>query len=234
MMNQTMNVNVYVADVTVFADEDCYRKAYQLATPERREKVDRFRFPKGRWLSLGAELLLQYGLEQCGIFLSKSLNEKIYGYHEQGKPYLMQFPEVHFSFSHSGEMAMCAISGTEVGCDIERDSRDNRNLAERFFAKEEADLIAQQSTEEGKREMFFRLWTLKESFLKITGQGMSLPMDSFSFNFDGDRINIRQEYDERTYYFREFFVREGYKCSACGLAPLSEEGLKVVDLSEIL
>lgn len=67
-------------------------------------------------------------------------------------------------------------SDCEVGCDIEKNADAPLEVADRFFYSKEAEYI---KTEDDKNRAFFTLWTLKESYMKMTGRGMSLPLDSF-------------------------------------------------------
>ena len=49
-------------------------------------------------------------------------------------------------------------------------------VADRFFHLKEAVYI---KSAEDKNKAFFTLWTLKESYMKMTGRGMDIPLDSF-------------------------------------------------------
>lgn len=207
--------SVYVANVIALKNEVLYKAACQKVTNERRKKTESLRFPKDRRLSLGAELLLMQGLEQ----LEMNPEEMLYHYGANGKPYLAGGQEVYFNLSHSEEIVICAISSQEIGCDVEKISDINLKIAKRFFEKTEYEMLMNQKTAESRREMFFRLWTLKESFLKLTGLGMSIPMDSFCIHPGADGISVEQELSQRSYYFQEFNLGQNYKCSICGLDP---------------
>ena len=37
-----------------------------------------------------------------------------------GKPSLCDFPDIHFSISHTDGLVMCAVANHSVGCDVER------------------------------------------------------------------------------------------------------------------
>lgn len=100
---------------------------------------------------------------------------------EYGKPRLAQAPAVHFSLSHSDDMAMLAVSDTlEIGADIERmRAIDHLDLARRYFHPNEAAAIARPSSADHQLRTFFHIWTLKEAVVKALGKGLSLPLDTF-------------------------------------------------------
>ena len=228
----------YIACVAALEDEGLYALALAAASPERREKVRRFRFPKDRRLSLGAELLLRKALQELGI----TRRELSYTYGENGKPFLSGLPGLHFNLSHSGERVMCAVSGGEAGCDIEQIRDVDLKIARRYFFYGEYERIAAAATEEERCDLFFRYWTLKESFMKVTGRGLSLPLDAFQIvlpprGVEGE-ITVVQNVDRRLYRFQEFHDIDGsggsYRCAVCWTdgfpAPAAEE----VDLARFL
>lgn len=208
-----VSTKIYAANMEELKNESLYGAAYMKITNERRRKTDGFRLQKDRKLSVGAEILLMHGLEQMGI----NINETAYKYGTNGKPYLAGRQDVYFNLSHSEDIVICAISSQEIGCDVEKISEINLGIARRFFSTEEYEIITAGKTEEEMRDIFFRLWTLKESFIKLTGRGLSLPMNSFCIHFDTDKISVKQKLDDRTYYFKEFNLQRDYKCSICGL-----------------
>ena len=116
---------------------------------------------------LFAYALLALGLEQYG-----SIDAQDIVYTDAGRPYLPGHP-VHFSLSHAKTHALCAISDTPVGCDIET----HRPVSVRTLRRILAD---------GEREAdFFSHWTLKESYFKLTGD-LTQPFASICFDLTGD------------------------------------------------
>lgn len=90
--------------------------------------------------------------------------------------------ELCFNLSHSADLALLAVAvGRDVGVDVERvDPRvEIEALARRFFAPEERAALARLPGEERARE-FFRIWTLKEAYLKALGVGLRRALDSFA------------------------------------------------------
>lgn len=91
---------------------------------------------------------------------------------ERGKPWMPQLPNRHFNLSHSGTLALCALSAQPVGVDIQvvrvwRDSLLERSCTtrERAWLRERGD----------RPEDFAQLWALKESMGKQNGYGLPYP-----------------------------------------------------------
>jgi phosphopantetheinyl transferase len=101
-------------------------------------------------------LRAEYGIERAKI-------EK----DGRGKPFFPDLPEIFFSLSHSGEHLLCALADVPIGCDIQLRRELREGLAEKLMDEREA------------REFeFFELWCLRESLLKMRGEG-SLRHDRF-------------------------------------------------------
>ncbi|MBV2154726.1 4'-phosphopantetheinyl transferase superfamily protein [Kitasatospora sp. SUK 42] len=94
-----------------------------------------------------------------------------------GKPAVADAPGLHFSLSHSGELALLALAPRPVGVDLElvRSGRDVHRLSRRFFPCQEEELVAR-----GGRSAFARLWARKEACVKASGgrltEGLALPV----------------------------------------------------------
>ncbi|MFJ3214689.1 4'-phosphopantetheinyl transferase family protein [Kitasatospora sp. NPDC086801] len=94
-----------------------------------------------------------------------------------GKPAVEGAPGLHFSLSHSGEIALLALASRPVGVDVElaRADLDTTRLAGRFFPPDERELVARDGP-----DAFTRLWTRKEACVKASGgrltQGMGIPV----------------------------------------------------------
>lgn len=91
---------------------------------------------------------------------------------EQGKPYLKDFLAFQFNLSHSGTKAVCAVTlDTPVGIDIECTNSQKKidvlSMAERFFSQKEFQLL---KSAEHPHQLFFKLWTRKEAYIKLLGK----------------------------------------------------------------
>ena len=149
-------------------DEQLYRRLYTGLDVSRRAKADRFRFEKDKRLSVAAGALLQYALQMENV-RGPSIDVA-----PNGKPYLAGEERLYFNLSHSEGMVMCAIAEKEVGCDVEKKAVLDRRLAEYVMTEYELERIYGFERDTEQQEMFFRLWTLKESYMKATGLGIRL------------------------------------------------------------
>ena len=227
MTNKTIESKLYIASVKPLSDKALFKVAYDKLPAWRQEKVDEQKFAKGKALSMGAGLLLDYALSNAGINPKDAQID--YGEHE--KPYI-KGSNIYFNLSHSEEYVICAISNYEIGCDIEKIDSGGEKIAKRFFHEKEFDRIASSENEAEKLELFYELWTLKESFIKVTGQGLHLPLSSFQIII-GDEITIEQAFNNKEYYFQEFNVVSGYKCAVC-TTEKEQLDFEIIDIKKLL
>lgn len=202
-----------VASVKPLEDERLYREAYRRVTEKRKQKADRFRFEKDKRLCVGAELLLRETLKRAGSGEIDLLTEE----GAYGKPYLRNYPEIRFNLSHSGETVLCAVSDRETGCDIEEIRKlTNLEMMDRFFYRSEFEKIMSAGDEAARAEMFYRFWTLKESFMKMKGLGMHLEPQTFGIRLGeaGPHL-ITGDGEPDACCFREYDSVPGYKCALC-------------------
>lgn len=206
------STRIYIADISVLKNASVF-ESYLKKVPEyRQKKAMSFKFEKGKIQSLGVGILLRLACKEAGI---EGADERI-AYGENGKPFLVGFPDVHFNLSHSGERVMCVVSPFEVGCDVEIIKGDRGRLAERFFKPEESAWIKHFDSLEAQSEAFYRLWTLKECYMKVTGRGMSLMPDMFALHVDEkENISLNHDGERPEYAFREIDLHDGYRYAYC-------------------
>ncbi len=122
--------------------------------------------------SLLGRVLLSYSL------LKNGKEKKLaFTYGDNGKPYLKD-GRAFFNISHSGDYVVCSISESEIGCDVQTVGKYNPRIAERFFTDNERKILENSDNQPSD---FTRLWALKESVLKKTGEGITGGLDSFCF-----------------------------------------------------
>lgn len=193
---------LFLADVSPLEDPAVYAELYAEASSVRKSAADSFRFAKDRRLSIGAAALLDVGLRSFGL----REKDMAYGIGTYGKPFFLNAPEIHFSISHSSSKVAVAFSDGDVGCDIEAVTAADPDVAAHFFSNREL----------GKLD-FFLLWTLKESYMKATGLGMSLPSKSFSI-LKGGNGDFRIEGEgaaDKGFAFLTPASFDAYQCALC-------------------
>ncbi|MBA3008968.1 MAG: 4'-phosphopantetheinyl transferase superfamily protein [Desulfobacula sp.] len=157
-------------------------KYRDISSDKEKTKIDRYVFGRDRHNCLVTRGLLRFVLSWCtGICPSA------FGFEENayGKPGLIpgvtDIP-IQFNLSHAGGLTACAVVlDHEIGIDVEDATREiDVNIADRFFSPQEADYLGQTRAQD-KKAVFFDFWTLKESYIKAKGKGLSIPLDKFSF-----------------------------------------------------
>lgn len=211
---KTMNVTVYYADIKPLYDEKLFDKYFSLVPQERKEKINCLALRDDKKRSLAAGVLLSFAQRNSGFDPDKTE----YKIGKNGKPFIKGAEKFHFNLSHSGDYAVIAFSQDgDVGVDIEKIRDTNFNIAKRFFHSDEYESI-NASAEEEKTELFFRYWTLKESYLKATGTGFFRPINSFKILIDeSNDISVKTaDGEDEGYSFFEIPEIKGYALSLCG------------------
>lgn len=150
----------------------------------RQDKINQYVFDKDKKLSLGAWLLVQ----EIGDF--------DVAFTTMGKPYFTN-SNIKFNISHSGSFCICAYSNYNIGCDIELIQDYEDELAKQCMLKDELKII----NKNGKK--FYDFWTMKESYIKALGKGLSINPLSFSAKAIND------------WYFYPFSINSNYSSCVC-------------------
>ncbi|MBO4350503.1 MAG: 4'-phosphopantetheinyl transferase superfamily protein [Proteobacteria bacterium] len=172
-MNQPL---ILIADTSSLQCDAVIHKGLSLVSVARQQKIQKYRFIREKALSLGAGLLLNEGLQRFAC--NDNPPQFPIRLNDYGKPYLAN-GACFFNLSHSHQKVMAIFAQTEVGCDIERVTDSNDDLVKALFDPNEKALYA-CTPEDKKNELFFRIWTARESFLKAIGRGLADPVPEFS------------------------------------------------------
>lgn len=153
------------------------------------------------------QYLLRYAIkEEYGIPVLPAIEKGTYG-----KPYFPSASNIHFNISHAGYMVVCAVAQAEVGVDIEAVRKIREGMVERVLTKTERGWLEKR---EDKESSFIRLWNLKESYVKMTGEGLSKDFREIEFflpDEDFDEILCNQ----KGYSFFQKQVKEHMYLALC-------------------
>ena len=163
----------------------------ELLNDEERQRAARFRFDRDRDRFIAARGNLRVLL---GWYLNRPANLIQFRYGPHGKPELVtdEFtPCLQFNLSHSHELGLCAVvCGRRVGVDVERLDRNfvsSLEIADQFFTEREKQLI-RSGLPDQRTEVFLRIWTRKEAYLKGRGDGISASLNQFEVSLDDSRV----------------------------------------------
>ena len=125
--------------------------------------------------SAAAELAICAAMKNSGRPFAPS----DYAYKESGQPTIQNG---HISISHTEGYAACAIAREPVGIDVEREHTFSKAAAKRILSPQE-ELLRESANAD---ELLSRIWTVKESFLKMTGEGIPGGMRTLELIAAGD------------------------------------------------
>lgn len=158
-----------------------------------KERAGRFVFPRHRIQYVAAHALTRAALSHVA---SVAATDWRFADGPNGKPVAWcdgRPAPLSFNLSHSEGIVGVAVlprADASVGFDLEAlDRKVDLDVAERYFRPEEvAWLYSLEATE--RPQGFLRLWTLKEAFIKATGEGLSRDLASFWFETSPPRLHL--------------------------------------------
>jgi len=143
-----------------------------ILSEDEKIRADRFIFGRDRKRFVVTRGKLRVILSE---YLQQSPESIKFSYTDKGKPYFTN-SDIYFNVWHSHEIAFYGINKEkEIGVDVEyylRNIDDLEGLAKRFFREVEYKKIANVLDKDEKQKLFFKYWTLKEAYLKATGEGV--------------------------------------------------------------
>jgi len=217
-------VDLWYADYLAFAAEESRTVLEATLDDEERARMARFLFDRDR-----RSYVISHGLLRIILSTYVAVEPSVwrYRYNDYGKPEIAEPAEhgtLRFNLSHTRGAMLCGVTRDgELGVDVEATARDTScaELADRYFSPSEvADLRSLPI--DGRRDRFFRLWTLKEAYIKARGMGLAIPLDQFSYTFPADEptpaVGISftppLEDDPRNWQFAERRIAPSFRAAA--------------------
>lgn len=179
------SVHVWLADIEKESKNIEYLSGF--LSEDELKRAGRFLFEKDKVRHIVAHGLLRLIL--CR-YIKAGPGDFRFTAGKRGKPVLdnLNPGDIRFNLSHSGKFVVYAVTvGAEVGVDIEfmKEIKDAGEIVGRFFSGQEIGEYNKLPAGQ-RKEAFFTCWTRKEAFIKAVGEGLYMPLDSFSVSPDPD------------------------------------------------
>ncbi|MCP4163785.1 MAG: 4'-phosphopantetheinyl transferase superfamily protein [Deltaproteobacteria bacterium] len=219
MINIDSEIHLYITKPEEVETSDL-RKYKDLLSSDEIERHDRFKFDNLKNNFLITRALVRTTLANYLGCDPKSLKFETNSY---GKPSLRG---ISFNLSHTDGLIVLAITGSKkIGVDTENLNRNitDIDIAKRYFAEPEYHEI-KACSEIDRKYKFLEFWTLKESYIKAVGKGLSIPLDKFYFKIKGDEIKIHTKEDSLSWQFKMSKINDSH------LIALAFEGAEMPDI----
>ena len=200
---------IHYAETNLMQARSVFESQYASLPDFRKNKADRLKIKSSKNLCIASWLALR----SASVYFGINADTAGFDYDTNGKPFFRDYPNTFISISHSGSIATCAISDKPTGIDIEQINTPKEGICERFFSNSECNYIASASDYTEKTNRFFRVWVLKESYVKYTGVGIG-DFRNFGFSFRKNLPEIKCPNKICTCRFFEPEIPE-YKISVC-------------------
>ncbi|MCR5526679.1 MAG: 4'-phosphopantetheinyl transferase superfamily protein [Lachnospiraceae bacterium] len=182
----------------LLSDDAFFREMYHEMPMARQKKIDRIKVPEVRGVSLAAGILVNNMCEAWHIDSRDLITS------EYGKLMVPGGRPPYFSISHKHKLAVLAVSKDhQVGVDIEYIGLYRGAIVKRFYTVAEQAALDEIQDERKKREEFYRMWTMKEAYGKLVGDGLATGL-----NFDSTR-------DHGSIKFTHQFIETDYIVTIC-------------------
>ncbi|MDW2799092.1 4'-phosphopantetheinyl transferase superfamily protein [Clostridium boliviensis] len=154
-----------------------YLKEFELSAEENRREKEH----------LAGEMLLREGLKkEYGIVYGEDIPLPVVK-GEKGKPQLKEYPHIYHNISHTDGLAVCALGDEPVGIDTELIRPFSEKIIRKVMSPQEQELFEKLKGDE-RTAYFFKIWTLKESYVKAKGCGITIPLTDFSFYLEDGTV----------------------------------------------
>lgn len=207
-------MNVLLCKITgKEAEDDFFLNRVDILDRKKTEQIFKYKSIKDQSRSLVAHLMVW-------CYLTDKSGKLKYSYNENGKPKLIGASK-DFSVSHSGDYVALATDSNSVGVDIERIENMKPQTAKYFCSYEELEFL-----KENNNINLYKLWTLKEAYIKYAGIKSAGNLNKISFKLEADRIICNKNLNFYSYIIDNYCLSLCSKSKAVTLNHIDTEQLK--------
>lgn len=139
---------------------------------------------------------------------------------KMGKPYADNIPQVFFNISHSGDWIVGVLDSFPVGIDIEQIKDLDLDMAGKILDRDDfAEMMKQKESQ--RPEYFYRCWTFNESYMKMRGRGISIPLSGV------------KKITEKA-FFKTYPLDADYMLAVCSISGGFPENVILADINKLL
>lgn len=209
-------------------EDNRYERLLARVSPERRDKAARFRFREDAMRTAAGELLLQR-------LIGAGDGALAFRYSPRGKPELVGHPGVYHNISHAGRFVVCVCGDEPVGIDVEELRPVDEGLAESCFTKLELAYLEEAADTTERLSRFYALWTGKESYIKLTGEGLFRPLHSFAVRVEKSGARLEKaDGSPLPAALKLWKLDETHAFAVCAFRLPEQLPLRVLTLDELL
>jgi len=202
---------IYTVNVPDSIEENQIQSFLYILPREEKRRLLRIKNKITLYQSLLGKILIRYVLIKKYNYTLNNINIRL---SEFGKPYLADKNNVHFNIAHShNKVAVIFDNIHMVGIDIEKKVSIDLSNIDGVFCEFERNVFEGKNVNE-RLEYFYDIWTLKESYLKNIGQGLTIPLTSFGFKKENSNYII-DNHDKESYKFENYDINANYLLSTC-------------------
>ena len=208
-------IRLWCAFPSEITDSRLLREYRSLLSEAEREQEPRFYFARDQLRYLVTRTLVRTVLSRYAPIAPR---DWVFETNSYGRPSIANdcpaARTISFNLTHTDGLIMLAV-GREHALGIDAENVVTRpvsvDMADKFFAADE--VTALRRLPQAKQPLrFMEYWTLKESYIKARGMGLSIPLDRFSFRFPHEEhieIEIHPDQEDLPARWRFWQMRMG-------------------------
>jgi 4'-phosphopantetheinyl transferase len=230
-------IHLWLAYPGEITDPHLLAEYRSLLSEEELEKQARFHFERDRHRYLVTRAMVRTVLSKYAEVAPREWRFEV---NEYGKPSIVlelnAAPPIQFNISHTdGLVVLGVVRARTIGVDVENVlvREVSIEIADRYFATAEVAAL-RALTPDRRQQRFFEYWTLKESYIKARGRGLSIPLDQFAFDLDGATrikltVNQAQDEDGARWAFWQLQLARQHQIAVCA-DQTSSDGLHLAPM----
>ncbi len=157
-------------------------------------------------------------------------------YNKHGKPYFNNKNAPEFNIAHSGEYVICGFDEYPVGIDIEQIKQMDFSDTDYFLSNREKTML-NATNSSNQLSLLYKIWTVKESYLKAIGTGLSSNKQLSDLSVVVDNSDLKLFYNDKNitdWCFYDLNVDKGYSATVCTRMGNFNQDVTIIDISDII